>query len=517
MNTIHVLLIDDSEAQSYLVDGYLRQARTFQFTLSWAGSFNDAVRMVRASDYDVCLLDYDLGTHTALDVLNFFAVEGVSIPVIVMTGYGSQDIDLAVMESGAVDYLDKNALGTATLERAIRYTVQQARATKARVQAEHQQRVIAESLLDVSNALNSSLDFGEVLTRIIDNLRRVIPHHGANVMMIDEHGWTHVAGQIHQAPHNALTPDDLRFEVLNTPTLRTMAETRQPLLIGDVLVSPYWTPLDKVQTVRSYLGTPIVEDDEVIGFINIDHDAPDYFTSAHAEYLRLFGNQAAIAIRNARAYEQGQELAALEERQRLARELHDVVSQTLFSANMVADSLSHMAEREAPHMQRDLEMLAQLNRTALAEMRSLLVELRPQAIVSMPLPELMQTLVNGARGRSSARLRAEVIGQPVALATDVHLQFYRLMQETLTNAYKHAQATEIQVGLHYLESSVDLIVADNGVGFDLKNTPLDHHGLRIMYERAAKIGAAIRIDTAVGEGTYVHVSWPLPQPVRPRR
>jgi two-component system nitrate/nitrite sensor histidine kinase NarX len=517
MNTIHVLLIDDSEAQSYLVDGYLRQARTFQFTLSWAGSFSDAVRMVRASDYDVCLLDYDLGTHTALDVLNFFADEGVTIPVIVMTGYGSQDIDLAVMESGAVDYLDKNALGTATLERAIRYTVQQARVAKALVQAEHQQRVIAESLLDVSNVLNSSLDFSEVLKRIIDNLRRVIPHQGANVMMIGDDGWTYLAGQIHQDEAGTLTQADLRFEVLNTPTLRRMLETRQPLLIGDVRASPLWTRLSKAQAVRAYLGTPIVEDDAVIGFINIDHDTPDYFTPAHAEYLRLFGNQAAIAIRNARAYEQAQELAALEERQRLARELHDVVSQTLFSANMVADSLSHMAERDAPHMQHDLEMLARLNRTALAEMRSLLVELRPQAIVSMPLPELLQTLVNGVRGRSSATLRAEVVGQPVALSPDVHLQFYRLMQETLTNAYKHAQATEIQVGLHYLDSSVDWVVADNGVGFDLQNTPPDHHGLRIMFERAAKIGAAIRIDTAPNEGTFVQVSWPLPVVARPRR
>jgi signal transduction histidine kinase len=184
---------------------------------------------------------------------------------------------------------------------------------------------------------------------------------------------------------------------------------------------------------------------------------------------------------------------------------------------MVADSLSHMAERDAPHMQHDLEMLARLNRTALAEMRSLLVELRPQAIVSMPLPELLQTLVNGVRGRSSATLRAEVVGQPVALSPDVHLQFYRLMQETLTNAYKHAQATEIQVGLHYLDSSVDWVVADNGVGFDLRNTPPDHHGLRIMFERAAKIGAAIRIDTAPNEGTFVQVSWPLPVVARPRR
>jgi two-component system nitrate/nitrite sensor histidine kinase NarX len=514
MNTIHILLVDDAEPQKYLVEAYLSQVRTFEFSLAWAASQAEAVQLVRANIYDVCLLDYDLGTHTALDVLNAFRAEGVDLPVIVLTGYGNQDIDLAVMEQGAVDYLDKTTMGTANLERALRYTVQQARAAKDLLMAEQRQRVMAESLLDVSNALNSSLNFDEVLVRIIDNLRRVIPHHAANVMLLDSNGWTYAAGLIQQGSYEEpLLPQDLRFEVASTPTLRTMFETREALLIPDVASSPLWTQIAKTGYIRSYLGVPIESDGAVIGFINLDHSAPGFFTPVHAAHLRLFANQAAIAIRNAQAYQQAQALAALEERQRLARELHDVVSQTLFSASVIADALSRMNLNDPQQIRRDLETLAQLNRSALAEMRALLVELRPQAIVSIPLPELMRNLVNGARGRSSARVEAEVVGAPVALDPDVHLQFYRLMQETLNNVYKHAQAQEVRVGLHYLKQSVDLLVADDGVGFDLDSVPHDHHGLRIMRERAAKIGATLKIDSAPGEGTYVHVSWPLPEQV----
>jgi signal transduction histidine kinase len=84
------------------------------------------------------------------------------------------------------------------------------------------------------------------------------------------------------------------------------------------------------------------------------------------------------------------------------------------------------------------------------------------------------------------------------------------MQEILTNIYKHAQATQIQIGLHYIETGVEFMIADDGIGFDLEAVPPDHHGLRIMRERAGKIGATMRIETAKGEGTYTHISWPLP-------
>lgn len=337
MDTLRVLLIDDAEPQRYLIEGYLSKSASFRAELMWAGSLVEAVRLVRFNTFDICLLDYDLGGHTALDVLEYFRIQHITVPVIVMTGYGSHDIDMAVMEAGALDYLDKTGLSVALLERSIRYTVQQSRTAQQALQ-----------------------------------------------------------------------------------------------------------------------------------------------------------------------------LAALEERQRLARELHDVVSQTLFSASMIADSLTRIVNDDPSGLRDELERLAQLNRSALAEMRALLVELRPQALVSIPLPELLGNLVNGLRGRSGIAITLEIVGDPCPLMADVQLQFYRLTQEILTNIYKHAQASEIRIGLHYLDGALELVVADDGIGFDLESIPPDHHGLRIMRERAGKIGAKLRIETAVGEGTYTHISWPLP-------
>ncbi|MCU0466318.1 MAG: GAF domain-containing protein [Anaerolineae bacterium] len=515
METIHLLLIDDAEPQRYLVEGFLSQSKTFQSQVTWVPSLAEAARAVRETRFDLCLLDYDLGSETALDVLALFRGEGITIPVVVLTGYGSHEVDMAVMRAGAFDYLDKAALNPDILERSVRYTIRQARATQAQLEAEQRQRVLAESLLDSTNALNSSLDFDEVLARIIDNLRRVIPNQCANVMMIDKAGYSYLAGPVEYANYDEpLAPEDFRFPISQTPTLRTVMETRQPLIIPDVLESPLWTAPTKRNRIRAYLAVPLIEDDEVIGFINLDSPTPSYFNIAHTDYLRLFANQAVIAIRNARAYQQAQALAALEERQRLARDLHDVVSQTLFSASVTADALTRMNRADFRQMRTDLETLAQLNRSALAEMRALLVELRPQAIVSIPLPELMRNLVNGLRGRSSAAVEVEVIGNPFPLQPDIHQHFYRLMQELLTNAYRHAQATEIRIGLHYLERSLDLVVADDGVGFDLVAVQSQHNGLRTMHERVAKIGASIQVDSAPDEGTYIHISWPLAATVR---
>lgn len=337
MNTLNILLIDDVQTQYYLVEGYLRQSRSFTADVMWASSLVEAIRLIRFNTFDICLLDYDLGYHSALDVLDYFRAQRIDIPVIVMTGYGSHDIDMAVMEAGALDYLDKTTMNAALLERSIRYTVQQAKS------------------------------------------------------------------------------------------------------MGQALA-----------------------------------------------------------------------MAALEERQRLARELHDVVSQTLFSASVIADSLTRLIDQDSARLRDELERLAALNRSALAEMRALLVELRPQAIVSIPLPELLENLIGGLRGRLGVRVTLEVVGDPITLLPDVHLQFYRLTQEILTNIYKHAHATEIRVGLYYMEGVVELVISDDGVGFDLEAIPPDYHGLQIMKERAGKIGATLRIETAVGAGTYTHVSWRLP-------
>lgn len=629
---IRVLLVDDAEAQYYLIEGYLLQTKTMAFHLDWAASLDAALVLVQQHNYDICLLDYELGPYTGVDVLQHFRQLEVDTPVIILTGYGTHDVDMAVMEAGAVDFIDKTALSARELDRSIRYAIQQARHIEALrqselrframvekgsdfifqldgqgrviytspsitrilgytettllnkalidyihaddlpiiaemfntlttlpenppianyrircqdgrwlwfesiaanllktpgieaiivnahditerrqlLEAEQEQRAIAEALLDTSNALNSTLDFDDVLLRILENVGNVIPHQSANVMLIDENNRTYLSSargyEHYPIPFSA---EDFVFNIDEVSTLQKMAQTCQPLIVSDVLNSSLWVHSGTQNGIRSYIGVPIIADGEVTGFINLDSPSPHYFSEKHVEYLRLFANQAVIAIRNARAYQQAQDLAALEERQRLARELHDAVSQTLFSASVIADSLTRLIESDPSKLQMGLEKLTQLNRSALAEMRSLLVELRPQAIVSTPLPELLRNLANGLRGRANIDVHLEIMGDLIELKPDVHLQFYRLAQEILNNVHKHAHAQHMHIDLRYLHGGVELAIADDGIGFDLNVIPPDHHGVRIMYERALKADIAITIDTAPDEGTYIHMRWPV--------
>jgi signal transduction histidine kinase/ligand-binding sensor domain-containing protein len=201
------------------------------------------------------------------------------------------------------------------------------------------------------------------------------------------------------------------------------------------------------------------------------------------------------------------EKAVAAERSRLARELHDAVTQTLFSASLVAEALPASWERDREEGRRLLQELRQSSRGALAEMRTLLLELRPAALVEADLGDLMRQLAEAATGREGLPVRVAVEGKP-ELPSDVHVALYRIAQEALNNVVKHARASQAMVRLRGLSpASVELHISDDGRGFDPANVPPDHLGLGIMRERAEAIGAALEIDSQPGHGTRVTVVW----------
>jgi PAS domain S-box-containing protein len=201
------------------------------------------------------------------------------------------------------------------------------------------------------------------------------------------------------------------------------------------------------------------------------------------------------------------EFAAQEERQRLARELHDAVSQTLWSASLIADVLPDLWEQDI-HKGRDrLQRLRQLTDGALAEMRALLLELRPAALVKTPLDELMQGLCEAIANRTGWEVVCEA-DKDCALHPDVHLGFYRIAQEALNNVVHHAAADKIEVRLRCNSDNVTLIVRDDGRGFDPSSPATGQHlGIVIMRERAAAMGAILVVESKPNSGTKIQVDW----------
>jgi two-component system nitrate/nitrite sensor histidine kinase NarX len=254
------------------------------------------------------------------------------------------------------------------------------------------------------------------------------------------------------------------------------------------------------------MWVPLAVKGRVIGGIGVAHSAPDSFTTHHADLALIVANQAAITLVNAQLYEQAQAVATLQERQRLAQNLHDAVNQSLFSASLIAEVLPRLWERDPDEGRQSLEDLRRLTRGAMAEMRGLLVELRPLVLTDSELGDLLRQLGDALTGRTNIPVAVAVTGHG-ALPAEVQVAFYRLCQEGLSNIAKHAAASQVTIELEYEFSMVQLHIHDNGCGFNPEQIPSGHHGLSIMRERAKAIGAELSVVSQPGNGTEIAIRW----------
>ncbi len=200
-------------------------------------------------------------------------------------------------------------------------------------------------------------------------------------------------------------------------------------------------------------------------------------------------------------------LAAVEERNRLARELHDSVTQTMFTASVLAEATPHILEKDAGLGRQNLTKLSRLIRGALAEMRSMLIELRMGDLHRQTLEQLLLTLVDGAKARSQANITLSLMRDVPDLPEKVTTVFYRIAREALINTTVHSGASQIQVSLLEEEEQLVLRVQDDGCGFNPQEVPAGHLGLKIMEERAQEIGASLQIETKPGQGTMIKLAW----------
>jgi two-component system nitrate/nitrite sensor histidine kinase NarX len=302
-------------------------------------------------------------------------------------------------------------------------------------------------------------------------------------------------------------------------------QQREPIIIADIRDD---TPLacmfrltagNELEStfgyVRSWLGAPLMVKGETFGMLTLDHSEPGFFTAHQADLVLAFANQVAVAIENARLYEHAEQSAVAAERNRLARELHDSVTQTLFSSSIIAEVLPRIWERDPEEGHRRLQELRELTRGALAEMRTLLLELRPSALVETRLSDLLSQLAESITGRARLPVALEVHGE-CKVEADVRIALYRIAQEALNNVAKHADATRVTVTLccsplpivgRQAGLELELAICDDGIGFEPGDSIPNTLGLGIMHERAETIGAALAVKSEPGAGTSVTVVW----------
>jgi two-component system nitrate/nitrite sensor histidine kinase NarX len=367
------------------------------------------------------------------------------------------------------------------------------------------------TLLEISQTLASALELKPGL--ILDQLRVLVEYTHAELFVLDGSAMVALAVRGLQRLEEAVP---FRIRLNGPETLMRLFNEHQPDRIPDVWNSDpsaqfLRSLLDDqadllLKGVRAWMWVPVAVKDRVIGSVCVAHVEKDYFTAHHADLALTVANQAAIALVNAELYEHAQALAALQERQRLAQNLHDAVNQSLFSAGLIADVLPRLWDRDQDEARKSLDDLRRLTRAAQAEMRALLAELRPSALTDTDLGDLLHLLGNALSGRINIPVKVNVANE-VILPAEIQVAFYRVCQEALNNVAKHAKASRVDIDLVLEGSAVELRIRDDGMGFNPKETFAGHYGLSMMRERAENAGAQLSITSRSGHGTEFIMCW----------
>ncbi len=258
--------------------------------------------------------------------------------------------------------------------------------------------------------------------------------------------------------------------------------------------------------VEQLVHVPLFTKGHILGFILLGKKGSNRLSQEEQGLLGSIGQQIGVAMENARLYEQAEQTAIASERNRLARELHDAVTQTLFSASLIADVLPRVWKRNPTEGLKSLEELRQLTRGALAEMRTLLLEMRPESLERINLQTLLTQLADAFTGRVRVPVALKLQSE-CELSHDVKLVFYRVAQEAFNNIAKHSGARHIELELKCTRAQVILSIKDDGLGFDANSIQAGHMGIAIMRERAKGIGAVLKVESQPGQGTIVELSW----------
>ena len=368
------------------------------------------------------------------------------------------------------------------------------------------------TLLEISQILASTLELQPGL--ILDQLRVLINYSHATLFTLEDSKL--VAVEVRGMDRLEKTMP-FRIRLDGKHTLEALFNGHHPIRISNLncdepearflrsLLENESAAL--LEGVQSWMWVPLAVKNRIIGGIGLAHSERNYFSLHDADLAMTIANQAAVTLVNSELYEHAQTLAALQERQRLAQNLHDAVNQSLFSAGLIAEVLPRLWEIDLDETRSSLEDLRRLIRGAMAEMRALLAELRPTTLTDTELGELLLLLGNAFTGRTNIPVDVTVTGEG-KLPAETQVALYRICQEGLNNIAKHAKASKVEIEMHHTPLGLVLYLCDDGRGFDTTKTmSFGHYGLNMMKERAEAVGAKLTLSSQLDHGTEIIIKW----------
>ena len=373
------------------------------------------------------------------------------------------------------------------------------------------------TVLEVSKKIASTLELEPLLNLILDQIVAILPYSGAAIFTLDD-DMLDVAA--YHVPGLSTPPRLLSLSLSDVGPYQPVVLEKQVMILDDVHgVSPLAlaTKHSKINLndpefshARSWLGIPLVIRDRVMGLLSLTHSIPGFYTKNHARLAQAITNQVAIALENARLYEKAQNLATLEERNRIARELHDSVTQLLYGITLYCTATSRsLQSNNLKQVEQNLIEIKDNALQALQEMRLLILELNPPLLQKEGLVAALEASLDVIETRTG--LETELINDEVFhLPRSIEPGLYRIAMEALNNLVRYARAKKVTVELQIRGSWVFLDIRDNGVGFNLDNARNSGGmGLISMEQRALQLGGRLEIESNPGAGTRIHAEVPL--------
>lgn len=370
-------------------------------------------------------------------------------------------------------------------------------------------------LNEIGMVVSRSLDLKEILDAALTKAMEILKMDVGTAYSLENTDVPDDQKLLILAAHHGLSDEFFRrvgLRQVRRTGIRVAAEAQQPVVW---LVTNYPEPGIKqaleMESVEQVINIPLFAKGRLVGAFNLGTRHARPITPEEISLLSSIGRQIAVAVENAHLYEQAEQSASVAERHRLSRELHDSVTQSLYSVTMYAEAAARLLNigdtvLAAEHL-RELRDTAQ---EALREMRLLIFELRPPVLAKIGLAAALQARLDSVEMRGGMQTQMEVEGKQNRnyLSHIMEEELYHIAQEALNNILKHSEAQHVWVYLHFSEAETVLVIRDDGVGFTPAATTNGGLGLASLKERAEKIGSSLKIETTPGNGTRLTVVVP---------
>lgn len=398
------------------------------------------------------------------------------------------------------------------------------------------------SLLEVARAVTSTLDLRELVRLVLTELRSVVDYSAASLILIEEDELVvhdlvvdperagkgtpqtgarfriaELTAQAHAAEVHPSTLEYPCVQVAASPDFWDDIGRAQTVVIDDVLTSDdaiatsyreamgHLLHTDAFAFIRTWMAVPLMVKGAPIGYFGVANDTPHCFTEKQATLAKAFADHASVAIENARLYEQAHALAVLEERQRLARDLHDSVAQAMYGVALGAKAARKYLDKDVDAVE-PLDYVISLAAAGLAEMRALIFDLHPGAIAEEGIVNAVKRQVTAVEARHGISVAFDAVEPEADLKAKEAV--YSVVREALHNVVKHSQASTVAITIEAVEASLRFVVLDDGIGFDPTAERPGHMGLQSMRERIERMGGTISIESDHGHWSKVAGSVP---------